>query len=104
MRSARAFVFDAVGDIWETVQREEPVSLPQRAIARLAGINAAHAAADAVDLCYQAGGATSIHAEGLLQRAFRDVHVATQSIVLSYTGWETVGRVLLGLDPDTPLL
>jgi hypothetical protein len=40
----------------------------------------------------------------LLQRAFRDVHVATQSVVLSYTGWETVGRVLLGLEPDTPLL
>lgn len=104
VRSARAFVLEAVGDIWETAQREEPVSLQQRAIARLAGINAAHAAADAVDLCYEAGGATSIHTVSLLQRAFRDVHVATQSVVLSYTGWETVGRVLLGLEPDTPLL
>jgi len=103
-RSARAFVFEAVADIWETVEREEAVSLQQRAMARLAGVNAAHAAADAVDLCYQAGGTTSIHAANPLQRAFRDVHVATQSVVLSYTGWETVGRVLFGLEPDTPLL
>ncbi len=104
VRSARAFLFEAVRHIWDTVQREEPVSLQQRAVARLAGVNAAHAAADAVDLCYQAGGATSIQSGNLLQRAFRDVHVATQSVVLSYTGWETVGRVLLGLEPDTPLI
>lgn len=39
-----------------------------------------------------------------MQRYFRDVHAAGQHVVLAFPGLETVGRVLLGLEPDTSLL
>jgi indole-3-acetate monooxygenase len=103
-RAGRAFLFEAVTDLWETVLRGDPVTMEQRAIARLATVHAAQVSIDAVDLCFKAGGSTSIYRGSLLQRAFRDVHVATQHSVLAYSGYETAGRVLLGLAPDTPLL
>jgi alkylation response protein AidB-like acyl-CoA dehydrogenase len=71
---------------------------------RLAAVHATRAGAEAVDLCYEAGGATSIFDASLLQRHFRDVHAASQHVVLAHSGLETVGRVLLGLEPDTSLI
>ncbi len=80
------------------------MTLHQRAVLRLACVNAASAASEAVDLCYEAGGTTSIFTANRLNRLWRGVHAASQHVVLSYSGWETVGRVLVGLEPDTPLL
>jgi hypothetical protein len=57
-----------------------------------------------VDLCFEAAGATALYVASPLQRHFRDVHAAGQHVVLAFPGLETVGRVLLGLDPDTSLL
>jgi hypothetical protein len=37
-------------------------------------------------------------------RAFRDVHAITQHIGVNPRVMETTGRVLFGLEPDTPLL
>ena len=104
VRSARAFLLEALDEVWVATQLDEEVSLRQRALVRLAVLNASRAGCRAVDLCYEAGGATSIQSASPLQRQFRDVHAASQHVVLTFSGWETVGRVLLGLEPDTPLL
>ena len=61
-------------------------------------------AAKAVDLAYECGGATSIYADSALQRRFRDVHVATQHILVAPATYELAGRVLLGLPADTEML
>jgi hypothetical protein len=39
-----------------------------------------------------------------LQRQFRDIHVATQHIMVAPSTLETVGRLLLGVDADTSSL
>jgi hypothetical protein len=58
----------------------------------------------AVDLVYIGAGARSLYAGCPLERAFRDVHAITLHIGVHPRVMETTGRVLFGLEPDTPLL
>jgi hypothetical protein len=58
----------------------------------------------AVDLMYEAGGGSSIHASSLLQRCFRDIHVVTQHIMVNRSVYEQTGRLYLGEGPVPALL
>lgn len=97
-RSARAFLVQTL----ETL--DAGATLQDRAVARLAVVNAASSAALAVDLGFEAAGSTALFSEHPLQRRHRDVHAIGQHVVLAFPGLETVGRVLFGLEPDTPLV
>ena len=72
--------------------------------ARLAVVNAARAGRDAVDLCFEAAGTTALFVDHPLHRRQRDIHALNAHVVLAFPGLETVGRVLFGLEPDTPLV
>lgn len=78
-------------------------SIEQRAQARLAAVHATAGAAEAVLLCYRSAGATALYRSSPLQRALRDVNAATQHYALSAPGYDMVGRVLLGMEPDPSL-
>lgn len=104
VRSAGAFLREAIDEVWACARRGDEATLRQRAILRLAIVNATQAATRAVDSCFEAAGSTALFTDSPLQRHFRDVHAAGQHVVLASSGLETAGRVLLGLDPDTPLL
>jgi len=78
--------------------------VPLRGRLRLAATHATTAAAGAVDVAYTLGGGTAVYAESPLQRAFRDVHVVTQHMMVAPASWELAGRVLLGLETDTTML
>ena len=101
---ARALLLDTVGAAWSAVSAGEPMTLERRARLRLAATHAVREAARAVDLMYEAGGGTAIYDESSLQRRFRDVHVATQHVMVAPPTLELVGRVLLGLETDTEML
>jgi alkylation response protein AidB-like acyl-CoA dehydrogenase len=40
----------------------------------------------------------------VLERCWRDLHTMTQHIILSPARYEIAGRVLLGLDPGSPVI
>ena len=103
-RAAGAFVRDAVGEAWELACRGLPVPVPLRSRIRLACTHAATEAAAAVDLSYSSGGGSAVFATSPLQRCFRDVHTATQHIMLSDRNLLTVGRLAFGLETDTSML
>jgi alkylation response protein AidB-like acyl-CoA dehydrogenase len=103
-RAARAFLLEASRDAEAEVETATKGSLATRAVLRLAASHATTEAAAAVDLAYETGGGTSIYAKSPLQRCFRDVHVATQHIMVSPTATTLVGRILLGLESDTSTL
>ena len=67
---------------------------------RLAATHATEIAAEVVTSMYHAGGGTSIYDSSTLQRRFRDVHVATQHMMVAPASWELAGRLLLGLPTD----
>lgn len=102
--SARAYLHEQVGDLWDTVLAGSRPTLLQRAEGRLAAHNAAAEAARAVDLAFTAAGGSAVYSDAPLQRCLRDVHVATQHAMLSPRLLETFARVRLGLEADTALL
>lgn len=83
---------------------EPPVTNEVRALRRLAAVTAAQFSARSVDLVYGALGASAIYCSGPLERCWRDVNAARQHITLTSNRYEIVGRVLLGLEPDSPLI
>lgn len=103
-RSARAFLLETLDELASAATNGVEVGLEERALARLAVVNAAQAGMTAVDLCFEAAGTTSLFVDHPLQRRHRDVHAIGQHVVLAFPGLETVGRVLFGLEPDTPLV
>jgi alkylation response protein AidB-like acyl-CoA dehydrogenase len=104
LEAARALVFAAIDDAWERARADGVLDLRLRARLRLAATHAARAAASAVDLVWDAGGGTVVYETSALQRHFRDVHVATQHVMVAPPTLELAGRVLLGVDADTTML
>ncbi|MEJ2132190.1 MAG: acyl-CoA dehydrogenase family protein [Gammaproteobacteria bacterium] len=104
LRSARAFVFESVGEMWETVLRGDAPSAEQRALVQLACSNAASAAVDAVGHVHAASGASANFRTNPLERCFRDVQVVRQQIMASPQWIRSAGRVLLGLQSDAYIL
>jgi len=93
--SARSYLYETVEALWTMVEQRQPASLDARRRVRLAGIHAADSAAAAVDLLYNAAGASSIADSCPLQRHFRDVHVVTQHMHVSGAGYERMGKLRL---------
>jgi len=96
LRAARAFRTEMLREAWDAVNTGAALAAEQRGLVLLAAAHAATAAAQAVDLLYNAGGATSIYETSPLERCFRDVHVATQHYMLGPLSLEPAGKALLG--------
>jgi indole-3-acetate monooxygenase len=104
VRAARLFLFDALEGVWSPLIATGEVTMEARAHVRLAASHAVTSAVQAVDLIYIGAGASALYTSCPLERAFRDVHAITQHIGVHPRVMETTGRVLFGLEPDTPLL
>ncbi len=104
VRSARLFLLDSLDQLWSRLIATGEVAIEARADVRLAASHAVASAVQVVDLLYIGAGASSLYASCPLERAFRDVHAITLHIGVHPRVMETTGRVLFGLEPDTPLL
>ncbi|WP_405810148.1 acyl-CoA dehydrogenase family protein [Streptomyces sp. NBC_00210] len=83
---------------------EQP-SLGEKAAVRGHGAYAVQLAKEAVEILFNASGATAIQRSVPIQRFHRDIQgLALHGMILLNPSLEVHGRVLLGLDPDTPLL
>jgi alkylation response protein AidB-like acyl-CoA dehydrogenase len=97
VRSARAFLYEMVHEVWDTVEQGAALTERQLALFSLANMHAVAAGAQAVDLVYHAAGTSAIFTTNLLERFFRDIHVATQHRCATPEELYQAGRVLLGL-------
>ena len=104
LRSARAFLHHAVDRAFQATVSGGGVPIERRVEMRLAAGHATTSAARAVDLAFAAAGGSSIYASSPLQRAFRDVHVATQHVMVGPVIQELCGKVLAGLEAETSML
>lgn len=103
VRSATALTRVSIADAWEIASSGGRLGTEDKAALRLAATNNAWSAAKAVDLVYHAAGGSAIYETSPLQRCFRDVHVATQHIMVAQPTYEVLGRVKLGMPARSPL-
>jgi alkylation response protein AidB-like acyl-CoA dehydrogenase len=104
LRSARAFYYETLEAAWAAAGRGESIPLELRRDLRLATTHTVSECTKVVDAMYTLAGGASVYESSRLQRQFRDVHVATQHIMVGPGTLETVGRLLFGLESNTSTL
>jgi alkylation response protein AidB-like acyl-CoA dehydrogenase len=102
-RGARAYLHAAVAEVWREAEQGRELTLDQRVAIRLAATTAINQATDVTAGAYRAAGATAIFNAQPFERRMRDAHAVSQQAQARATHFETVGRHLLGLAPDTTM-
>ncbi len=102
-QAARAFLLNAVDEAWDAAVESE-ISLQLRANIRLATTYAVEEAAEIVSRMHKTAGGSAIFDSSPIQRCLRDVHVATQHMMVSESTYELVGRLLLDLPTNFSML
>lgn len=104
LAAAESFIIGEGNLIWYEADEGKALDVEARARLRLAATHGTRTSARVVDRMYELGGGTSIYATSRLQRAFRDIHAATQHMVVAPATYELTGRVLLGVETDVSQL
>lgn len=102
--AARALLYATLAEAESAAAASGAITVALRARLRLAATHAVEASAAAVDAAYSLGGGSAIYETSPLQRRFRDVHAATQHMLVGPSTWELSGRSLLGLELDSSQL
>jgi alkylation response protein AidB-like acyl-CoA dehydrogenase len=101
LQSARAFVFDALGALWDTALDGDVPKDEQRARFLLANQQAMGAAVDAVDTVFGLAGAGALRVDSPIGRCFRDIHAAAQHIYFSQLASKRYAKARLGIEQPT---
>ena len=89
VRAARTYWYREIERLWDAAVQDCPISVELRTAQRIANLLVTEYCVSAV----LDGGP-----------GFRDVHTAAQHFQVQEGRWETTGRVLLGLEPGSPVL
>ena len=101
LRSARAFLFDAVGEFWAAALAGDAGRIERRALVRLACWNTVRACKRVAALMHDAAGGSALDERLPLAACLRDVNAIGQHLAFSQRVVEATGRVFLGMDPGT---
>jgi alkylation response protein AidB-like acyl-CoA dehydrogenase len=102
--AARIYLLSSLSEIWSAVGRTGALGLEQRVAIRLAASHAIRQAREVADFAYHAAGGTAVFSGHAFERRFRDIHTVCQQLQGRDDHFETVGKFLLGLEPDTTFL
>ena len=81
--AARAYLFATIGDLWETLEAGQEVSLRQRADFQVVHTQVFAMCTEAVELLYKARGGSAVYAGNVLDRCLRDVVTMNQHVINS---------------------
>jgi alkylation response protein AidB-like acyl-CoA dehydrogenase len=104
LRSARAYMYETMNDAWTRTQAGETMTTEQRANILLAAAHAAQIGAEVTDMMFSSAGSSAVFTRHPMERLFRDSQVIRQHGFVAASRYETVAQVLLGLEPDLPLI
>ncbi|MDG2071480.1 MAG: acyl-CoA dehydrogenase family protein [Pseudomonadales bacterium] len=99
LNAANALFYQSIQEGWQNAQLA-PGDIEDRRKMRTATVHAVNTAIKVIDKMYRVVGGTSVYETSCLQRHFRDVHVASQHMMVGEPIMELAGRVMLGLDDE----
>ena len=98
-RSAKAFLREAVSQLWQGARSNGSLTTEERITLRVATTHAIRMAAQVVDSAYNLCGSGAIFKSHPIQRRFQDAHAITQHLQGRMTHYDTAGQFYLGLEP-----
>jgi alkylation response protein AidB-like acyl-CoA dehydrogenase len=101
--ASRAFLHDAVEQVWQAVKAGQEPTPRQRAFLRMACAQAAETGAAVTRTAHVLAGGGAILASSPLQRHMRDADALAHHFTVSPHVWEDAGRVLLGRPTTAPM-
>jgi 3-hydroxy-9,10-secoandrosta-1,3,5(10)-triene-9,17-dione monooxygenase len=102
---ARLLLYHCADEIEAAAKKGEMMEFAKRARVRMDCAQAARECLEAAEILYLASGGSGIHDASALGRAWRDLHAINMHGLLNLeTNREMYGRVVLGLEPNTPLI
>jgi alkylation response protein AidB-like acyl-CoA dehydrogenase len=101
--AARAYLVEALSCIW-SADDSWVIDVPARARARLACAFAIQTAEAVADYAYKAAGVDAIFLGTMFERRFRDIHTLSQQIQSRTAHFESVGQIMLGIEPPGTFL
>jgi alkylation response protein AidB-like acyl-CoA dehydrogenase len=104
LRACRAYLHTTLGNIWHKVAAARELTIEDAADLKLATTYAINQGVEVATEAYRAAGNNAIFAANSFERRLRDVFSASQQTQGRPSNFTTIGRVMLGLSPDTLLL
>ncbi len=104
---ARSYVFYALENQWETLERGETMSIKERSDVWLSRLNAFQTAKQITSLLYDTVGGDAVYSKKTsLDRAHRDAITMCQHVVGQNKGFEDIGGIILGseIGPSSPMM
>jgi alkylation response protein AidB-like acyl-CoA dehydrogenase len=105
VRAARAFAWEATAQAYAAAVSDGEIPLDLRVRMGQSMIFAVQAGKQAVDLVYEAAGASAVYRGTTLERCFRDIHTAAQHIIVTENRYDSIGQYELTKDhPGGPAI
>ena len=104
LRSLRAYLHTTLDDAWCKAEATQDFTISERAKIKLASTYVINQGVEIVSEAYRAAGATAIFPTNPFEQRLRDAMTASQQTQGRPLNYITLGRVLLGMPPDTILL
>jgi indole-3-acetate monooxygenase len=104
LRSSRAYLHNTIDEVWDRAVAARELALIDKANLKLASTYVITEGVDIATEAYRAAGQTAIFPIHPFERRLRDAHSASQQLQGRPANFVTIGRVMLGLPPDSPVV
>ncbi len=104
LRAARAYLHNTLDEIWDKTSSTRELPLIERANLKMAGTYVINQGVEIVNEAYRAAGQNAIFPTNPFEQRLRDAMSASQQTQGRPSNFVTIGRVMLGLPPDSIVL